>query len=431
VANHYIRAGAAGNGSDWDNAWPDFASASWTRGDTYYVADGTYNETVSCNTLESGTSVITIRKACKSGVGDGDHGTDVGWDDLYGDGIAIIQSSSGSVLSINSNYWVWDGVFSTFGTSNSYGFKIIQTSLVGGYKIVRLGTDKCSNIELKNIEMKGAGEDVDVAGQDGLYIAAVPTTPDNVLVQKCLIWDVCINIVNLSRCTNATFDYCVLAYRHTNDILLHGQGIQVGSYLCTGLVVKNCYFLEIYGTGGVVFLNKNTHTGAKIYNNVFYMINESRYYYSGGIVSVGELTAASNMEVHHNTVVDVDHDGFGRAAVYFQYGGTGNVAYNNIFMNCYSASFTTNVDHDFNLYDVQARADLETNGQYYSDAIGTLFVNPTGHDYHLLKATDAGYSLGSPYTVDFDGVQRGIDGSIDRGTYEYNANPAVRAIFIF
>ena len=41
AANHYIRDGGNGNGTDWNNAWDDLPS-SLTRGDTYYVADGTY-----------------------------------------------------------------------------------------------------------------------------------------------------------------------------------------------------------------------------------------------------------------------------------------------------------------------------------------------------------------------------------------------------
>jgi hypothetical protein len=42
AANHYVRAGASGNGSgaDWTNAYTDLPG-SLTRGDTYYVAAGT------------------------------------------------------------------------------------------------------------------------------------------------------------------------------------------------------------------------------------------------------------------------------------------------------------------------------------------------------------------------------------------------------
>src|SRR5688572_28493158 len=57
AAVHYIRAGAAGtkDGSSWANAWPTLSSAKWTRGDTYYIAGGTYNENVVIAVAESGS----------------------------------------------------------------------------------------------------------------------------------------------------------------------------------------------------------------------------------------------------------------------------------------------------------------------------------------------------------------------------------------
>ena len=47
AANHYVRAGATGSadGTDWTNAFTDLP-ATLTRGDTYFVADGTYGNGV-------------------------------------------------------------------------------------------------------------------------------------------------------------------------------------------------------------------------------------------------------------------------------------------------------------------------------------------------------------------------------------------------
>jgi hypothetical protein len=81
ATNHYVRQGASGNGSDWTNACGDFtgscAASSLVRGDTYYVAGGTYTAKT-WNTPASGTSVITIKKAIVA-----DHGTATGWNDAY------------------------------------------------------------------------------------------------------------------------------------------------------------------------------------------------------------------------------------------------------------------------------------------------------------------------------------------------------------
>ncbi len=65
TTKHYIRQGAEGaqDGSSWNNAWPSFAAVKYARGDTYYVAGGTYNEAVAINCAVSGSEWITIKKA--------------------------------------------------------------------------------------------------------------------------------------------------------------------------------------------------------------------------------------------------------------------------------------------------------------------------------------------------------------------------------
>jgi hypothetical protein len=102
AANHFIREGAAGtgDGSDWTNAtvsWP----ATFVRGDTYYVADGSYATATRTTfaTVESGASYITIKKAITA-----DHGTETGWAAGYGDGVANLGP-----LAFSTGYWIFDG----------------------------------------------------------------------------------------------------------------------------------------------------------------------------------------------------------------------------------------------------------------------------------------------------------------------------------
>jgi hypothetical protein len=63
AANHYVRAGASGsaNGNDWTNAYTTLPS-TLTRGDTYYIADGTYAGRT-FNTATNGTTLITMARA--------------------------------------------------------------------------------------------------------------------------------------------------------------------------------------------------------------------------------------------------------------------------------------------------------------------------------------------------------------------------------
>ena len=65
AANHYIRAGAAGDnsGDDWTNAMVAYPSeTSWIRGDTYYFADGTIDSELTINEAVSGTDRIILKK---------------------------------------------------------------------------------------------------------------------------------------------------------------------------------------------------------------------------------------------------------------------------------------------------------------------------------------------------------------------------------
>ena len=93
AADRYIHSGASGNndGSDWENAWTDIpvdsrGYARLVRGDTVWVADGTYSRLNTAESKLAGGSLpdyIIIKKATASA-----HGSNVGWVDSYGDGVA-------------------------------------------------------------------------------------------------------------------------------------------------------------------------------------------------------------------------------------------------------------------------------------------------------------------------------------------------------
>jgi hypothetical protein len=125
AANHYVRAGASGTGSgaDWTNAYTSLP-ATLVRGDTYYIAAGTYSG-VTFKTATSGTTLITIKKATVA-----DHGIATGWLDSYAAG----QANFTSELIIESSNWVIDGQTGGGpGAWNSgFGFKITssQTELI-------------------------------------------------------------------------------------------------------------------------------------------------------------------------------------------------------------------------------------------------------------------------------------------------------------
>ena len=164
--NNYVRAGATGanNGSDWTNAYASLP-ATLVRGDTYYIADGSYaGRTFS--TPVSGTTPIIVKKATLA-----DHGIATGWSDTYGDGQAAF--TSGFVFT--SSYWTFDGQTGG-GAVNSwvqnFGFKITETG--DSSAIIKVGQGgTANNITIRHVDLQGKGSVSNSGGSasnDGLAI---------------------------------------------------------------------------------------------------------------------------------------------------------------------------------------------------------------------------------------------------------------------
>ena len=144
AADHYIRDGVSGDGSSWSSAW-DSLPSTLTRGDTYYIADGTYPG-YSFDDPESGSTLITIKKATAS-----DHGTRTGWQSSYGDGKAVFTGG----LNFKKGFYVVDG--QTGGGPGSwtsgYGFEHHSSSKGSDIYI----DYDVSNITIKHFKLEGDG----------------------------------------------------------------------------------------------------------------------------------------------------------------------------------------------------------------------------------------------------------------------------------
>lgn len=118
-ADKFVRPSATGaTGNDWTAAYTNLtqAEAALSRGDTLWVADGTYAGDITWNVAESSTTAITIKKATVAS-----HGSETGWDDSYGDG----QATCDSYWAFTTGYWIIDG-----GTEwpTTKGFKLVGDS---------------------------------------------------------------------------------------------------------------------------------------------------------------------------------------------------------------------------------------------------------------------------------------------------------------
>jgi len=155
ATERYVRSDASGNqtGTDWANAHTQLPS-SLVRGDIYYVADGSY-PSYTFNDAESGTSLITVKKATQA-----DHGTDTGWVTAYGDGVAEFAP-----ITFHTGYFVFEG---TTGSGKSgHGFKIKGTS--AGQQLVKFPFEYTqTDITISHTEIEHRGLDTGTKDRGGL-----------------------------------------------------------------------------------------------------------------------------------------------------------------------------------------------------------------------------------------------------------------------
>jgi len=406
AANFYVRAGATGlnNGSDWQNAWPQLP-ANLGRGNTYYVADGSYGSYTFDDT-HSGSATITIKKATAA-----DHGTDIGWNSAFGDGQATFSGG----LTFTRGYYVLDGVTKTTPTSG-HGFKIIETAGKG----IRFGTasgDTPDNITVRYMEIQGQ-LDTGVSN-DGLYTVF---GADDIVLQHLHVHHLG-RVFILTRSSNRwTLENSYFRY-NSSDPVQHGECWSDGQ--SNDFVIRFNVFEDFEGTGCIVVLNGAGNPRRwKIYGNVFFASNsnpENRTnFVPNATIACITGEAAIDWEIYNNTNYNLRGFCAGYNLAYDTPGAlppSGNIMRNNIWVNSETASchggFAVN---SHNYYSGTPFNPTESNVQ---SASGVPFAGAAVGNFRLTGATSAGFSLAAPYNLDPDGKTRGGEGVWDRGAFEY------------
>jgi hypothetical protein len=405
-ANHYIRQSASGNadGSDWTNAWIDLPS-NFVRGNTYYIADGTYGNH-SFNTSEDGTERIYIIKATVSS-----HGTDVGWDDTFGDGVALFTQASGTNWSVSTGYWTFDGVTGDRnGESNPHGIKLQITTLSNGARNVSLEAGSGSHLIFSHIAMEHAGQ----SPADGVRtrcVSASTGSANNNTFNYCLFdkwsWSAA---VLLRSVFGWTFDYCYFRGAPSGKEA-------ISDYYSYDIIIRYTYFQDCMGTGPII--HRDVHDWS-IYGCVFFSTTSGVWTdrVIGNWGGKGEY--GYNMKVYNNVFVD---NSINRIGWDGDNGIGNNQVYNNIFYGSGTYGYSTFTAHDYNAYsgsNSQGEVDAQVN------IPSSIFIDYEGDDFRISGATEPGIILSSPYDMDMDGNTRGLDGTWDRGAFEYtgeNAGP--------
>ena len=422
AANRYVRPGATGSnsGTDWTNAYTSLPS-SLVRGDTYYLADGSYGSRTFAD-ANSGSTVITIKKATES-----DHGTSTGWSSTYGDGQAIFTR-----WQVNTDYYVFDGQrrnsdWNTGGISE-YGIR------VAGTQPLRLDNGSGTGgdfLTFRFIDFEGGGRDTG-SGDDVVYGL---TGNSNLTFQYSALHDSDRTIFLMrGNWKNLIVDSCYMA-RNTSTPAIHGELLSMTD--STNVVWSNNVMEDIEGTGFIVGINGGVAANWKIYGNTAHHTQSYRTdtgrkaghnFGVAGLVFIANDSSnnntGNNFQVYNNTMINI----VGSYSGVVIQKGTGNEVRNNIWYGSVRTnnSFSGTISHNW-YYNTQQDGD-STSTKTVCTSSCDIFVGLAARDFRLKLATPAGYTLASPFDIDPAGVVRGADGVWDRGAYEFDSsNKAVAA----
>lgn len=403
AANHYVRAGASGNGSgaDWTNAYTTLP-ATLVRGDTYIVAGGSYSS-YTFDDAVSGTALITIRKASSAAP--------------YQDNLVAGWSSSYETTQASWTGWIFTQSFYTLdgitpGTTkwptSNLGFKVTATN----YPIQIGSARAASNNTFRNVEIStpGSGSDTE---QFGVFESDNFASINNT-------WSYCYfhgnqNAVHAAggNISNWIFEYTYFD-KNWSSSAHHGE--QFSIWGASNLVIRYNYFNSYGGTGLIMAGGDGvTESNIQVYGNVLYNLglnNGTTGATNGafGTMDSGGSTHLTNWKIYNNTFINGDV----RLSIPSGGSTSGWQIANNLFYNATTDTFngTPSGTYDYNDASVSWGWPTGSHDQVMS---ANPFVNLTSGDYHLANDTDTWTALPSPYNVDPDGVQR----TSSRGAFQF------------
>lgn len=387
----------SGSGADWSNqkAW---AAGGWARGDTVWVADGTYTGSTLLNIAESGTNLVRIVKATEAS-----HGPSTGWSSAYGDGVSDF-SHSATTWEIRTGWWDIDGV-SGSGT-NSRGIKVstATTNSLQAPIAIYYGFTP-SNLVFRSIELSGRGVITTNSGPSsrGFYANisnASGWTFTNVYFHDVYIW------ASASTANDVMFDRCYFRNSGADwpDGYLgenyHGAGL---TFAGTNVTIRYSVLENMLGTNNTTYVEPQAPVSRHVYvhGNVYWSTSASERVSQYGVLSMTSTDVLVDSVIANNTIVGLNGP-CGISAGNFA-GGTNVVVANNLWYDC-----TVNP-----IWSFVAPVTCITNG-----TSAVQFVNESSGDFRLAQNTTNGTA--TQFTVDPDGNEYGAGGIWSIGTYQYN-----------
>jgi hypothetical protein len=398
------------NGSSWEDAWTNLASVTWTRDDTYYIAGGTFTESVTISP-GAGTSFVTIKKANAT-----DNSGNLGW---LGS-LATEQTLVKGTITLGASYIEIDGV--TGSTNSGHGICVTNRAndVVKGYANI-------GNVHLHHLEIAGIPYMESSDAYDGFYFSNA-TEQKGYHISYCYIHDVNKNGLCLGAIVGTSFsDYGLLFENNwmsetggCTDPGKHGQGVQ----LCYNnasryTIFRNNVFRNILGTGIIAFMDgASSHKDSLIYNNLFYA-TDPKWYNSPGSICCWSGNI-SNVQVLNCSFYSLSTGGETAQIRFVGSGTTSNAVKNCIWEN---SNFTTShAGVDFQLdngYYNNTGAGVPSGTPGQVNGVATTFTTPASGDFTIKSggyAIGVGVDLSAIFTTDKVGATRYTPWDI--GAYE-------------
>lgn len=415
---YYVRAGAEGSndGSDWTNAYTALP-ATLVRGETYYIADGTYGS-YTFDDVESYAEYITIKKATGAA-----HGTSTGWDASYGDGQAIFDTAS---LIFSTGYYVIDGVSGGGPSSWDSGHGFVVQHTKGGNRI-RFNAN-VDHITISHAEITNSDDTANDVNYGSLIFSYANVT--DITISDCYIHNVfgCCIQTGYVGADNWTIERSKIG-DNTGTASNHSDlWSAMGN---DGWVWRHNYLYQWRSTGALIALN-GTESGTgddnicedwHIYGNIFDQDGSS----STGVIKANQDGSndqyARRWRVYNNTFIDLDSASTWVSFVIHTTGEADNSMRNNLFWSIDSIDTGNSwSDEDHNHYKLGLNGSFLT-GENDSTIASDPFTDYANGDYTLSAGIAGDATIGAEYATDMLAVTRGADEVWDIGAYEYEVSP--------
>jgi hypothetical protein len=416
VETHYVRDGASctNNCHSWTNAYDELttllSAGDLSRGDTIYVADGSYAG-INFTVANSGTTRIIIQKCTAA-----DHGTETGYNANDCNGQAVFGS-----FWWQSGYLTVDGM--TGGGPDDWdctlcGFRFNGESVMGQGCCSDPSSDPPDGNILRHAQLDGENDDSGDAGRT----LELRFTSD-LLIEYAYIHDAKCDLMEATGLTDVTIQYSQLARPH--QIICHGDLLEHQISASSNIVIRWNYFEDIVGSYAFGSHGPDIN-GYQIYGNIFYWPTVSPVFGNHLVGTIdGQGADISNLKFYNNSLYGPffdDGDSTTNVCIGNLGTGTSNEVRNNIWVSTHGVSAE---EYDCGVGGATATANTgyQING-LTEELTGNPFTSVVGGDFSLTGASSAGTDTGATVAgndADMLGCARGDDGNWDRGAIEFDA----------